>query len=173
MAGRPASPYVTFMFDRFIAFLKDLPQGKSEREPAAIHDTRVAAAALMFHVIDADGVRDNAERKRLREVVSQAYSVKGGELDRILAEGEAAEREAVDLYAFTTVLLRHLGPEAKVELIRLLWEMVYADGEAHELEDNVVWRVAELIGVDSRDRILMRQKVREARGLPPSRSEAS
>jgi hypothetical protein len=65
------------------------------------------------------------------------------------------------------VLLRHLGPEAKVELIRLLWEMVYADGEAHELEDNVVWRVAELIGVDSRDRILMRQKVREGRGLPP------
>jgi hypothetical protein len=44
--------------------------------------------------------------RRLREVVSQAYSVKGSELDRILAEGEAAEREAVDLYAFTSVLLR-------------------------------------------------------------------
>jgi len=44
--------------------------------------------------------------------------------------------------------------------------------EAHELEDNVVWRVAELVGVESRDRILMRQKVREGRGLPPSRTDA-
>jgi len=162
------------MFEKFLSFLKDLPNGgKAEREPDTIHDPRVAAAALMFHVIDADGVRDTSERDRLREVVSQAYSVKGSELDRILAEGEAAEREAVDLYAFTSVLLRHLGPEAKVELIRLLWEMVYADGEAHELEDNVVWRVAELVGVDSRDRILMRQQVREGRGLPPSRTDAS
>lgn len=162
------------MFEKFLSFLKDLPTGgKAERASDVIDDPRVAAAALMFHVVDADGVRDTAERNKLREVVSQAYSVKGGELDRILAEGEAAEQEAVDLYAFTSVLLRHLGPEAKVELIRLLWEMVYADGEAHELEDNVVWRVAELIGVESRDRILMRQKVREGRGLPPSRTDAS
>jgi uncharacterized tellurite resistance protein B-like protein len=29
-----------------------------KREPDTIHDPRVAAAALMFHVIDADGVRD-------------------------------------------------------------------------------------------------------------------
>lgn len=174
MAADAPRPYVAGMFEKFLTFLKDLPTGgKAERESDTIHDPRVAAAALMFHVIDADGVRDTSERNRLREVVSQAYSVKGGELDRILAEGEVAEREAVDLYAFTSVLLRHLGPEAKIELIRLLWEMVYADGEAHELEDNVVWRVAELVGVDSRDRILMRQKVREGRGLPPSRTDAS
>jgi uncharacterized tellurite resistance protein B-like protein len=159
------------MFERFLSFLRELPHGKPERERDDIHDPRVAAAALMFHVIDADGVRDASERRRLKEVLSQAYSVEGSELERLLAEGETAEREAVDLYAFTSVLLRHLGPEAKVEFIRLLWEMVYADGEAHELEDNVVWRVAELIGVDSRDRILMRQKVREARGLPAERTD--
>jgi uncharacterized tellurite resistance protein B-like protein len=158
-------PYAMAMFERFLSFLKDLPRGKPDHERDEIHDPRIAAAALMFHVIDADGVRDKAERRRLREVISEAYSVKGGELERIIAEGEAAEREAVDLYAFTSVLLRHLGPEARVELIRLLWEMVYADGEAHELEDNVVWRVAELIGVDSRDRILMRQKVRAVKSV--------
>ena len=38
-----------------------------------------------------------------------------------------------------------------------MWEIVYADGELHELEDNVVWRVAELIGVDRRDRVEARR----------------
>jgi len=34
-----------------------------------------------------------------------------------------------------------------------MWELVYADGQVSEFEDNVVWRAADLLGVSSRDRI--------------------
>ncbi len=146
------------MLDLIRSFLAEL-QGSPRPKAGDLDDPRVAAAALMFHVIDADGIRDEGERARMRDLVSQAYSVRGAELDDLIATAEEAEREAVDLYAFTSVLMRDLGPEARLQFIRILWEMVYADGEAHELEDNVVWRIAELIGVDSRDRIAMRHKV--------------
>ena len=146
------------MLDLIRSFLAEL-QGTPRRKSGDLDDPRVAAAALMFHVIDADGVRDDGERAKMRDLVSQAYSVQGSELDELIATAEEAEREAVDLYAFTSVLMRDLGPEARLQFIRILWEMVYADGEIHELEDNVVWRIAELIGVDSRDRVAMRQKV--------------
>ena len=59
-----------------------------------------------------------------------------------------------------SVLKRHLDAEARIEFIGLLWAMAYADGRADELEDNTVWRVAELIGVDSRDRIAARQRIK-------------
>lgn len=146
------------MLDLIRSFLAEL-QGTPRRKSGDLDDPRVAAAALMFHVIDADGVRDDGERAKMRDLVSQAYSVQGSELDELIATAEEAEREAVDLYAFTSVLMRDLGPEARLQFIRILWEMVYADGEIHELEDNVVWRIAELIGVDSRDRVAMRQRV--------------
>jgi hypothetical protein len=32
----------------------------------------------------------------------------------------------------------------------------------HEFEENVVWRVAELLGVSTRDRVLLRREVRES-----------
>ena len=48
--------------------------------------------------------------------------------------------------------------------IELMWELVYADGVRHELEDNVVWRVAELLGVSDRDRVFMRQRAAERAG---------
>ena len=38
--------------------------------------------------------------------------------------------------------------------------MVYADGQLHELEDNIVWRVAELIGVSGRARVETRQRAK-------------
>ncbi len=79
---------------------------------------------------------------------------------------EATQRDenAVDLYAFTSVLKRELDEEQRKAVVELMWEMVFADGEVSEFEDNVVWRVAELIGVSTRDRMVIRQQIEGRQG---------
>jgi uncharacterized tellurite resistance protein B-like protein len=151
------------MFDRVLSFLKDLPGGPHAR-PHGEDDPRVAASALLYHVMNADGVRQDSEWERFKAVLAEAYGVTGAELDQLAKAGEKADNEAIDLYAFTSVLKRHLDVEARKAFIGLMWEIVYADGERHELEDNVVWRVAELIGVERRDRVEARR--RAAANLP-------
>lgn len=146
------------MFDRMLSFLKDLP-ARAERRPGGEDDPRVAAAALLYHVMSADGVRQDTEWERFKTLLAETYSVRGAELDALAKAGEKADNEAIDLYAFTSMLKRHLDADARKAFIELMWEVVYADGELHELEDNVVWRVAELIGVESRDRIEARRRV--------------
>ena len=147
------------MFDRIIAFLKELPAGEAGKgKPGGSDDPRVAAAALMYHVMDADGVRHDAEWERMKEILAEAYGLTGEALDRLVAAGGEADDGAVDLYAFTSVLKRHLDEQARIEFVGLLWEVVFADGELHELEDHTLWRIAELIGVERRDRIHARQK---------------
>lgn len=146
------------MFERVLSFLKDLPGGGAG-PGAADDEARIAAAALLFHVMDADGVRQDAEWERFKQILADTYAVSGDDLDRLARAGEKADDEAVDLYAFTSVLKHHLDADGRKAFVSLLWEMVYADGELHELEDNVVWRVAELIGVERRDRIAARQEV--------------
>jgi uncharacterized tellurite resistance protein B-like protein len=146
------------MFDRFITFLKDLPGAGQDRAQDGHDDPRLAAAALMVHVMEADGVEEDAERATLREALTRAYGLTGRELDAFVARAEEEVHQSVDLYAFTSVLKRHLDEQARIEFIGIMWEIVFADGEMSELEDNIVWRVAELIGVDRRDRVLMRQK---------------
>ncbi|WP_346433049.1 TerB family tellurite resistance protein [Breoghania sp.] len=37
--------------------------------------------------------------------------------------------------------------------------MVFADGEIHEFEDNIVWRVSELLGISTSDRLALRRRV--------------
>jgi uncharacterized tellurite resistance protein B-like protein len=149
------------MLDRVLSFLKDLPGvGAGSEEPTA-DDPRVAAAALMYHVMNADGVRQDAEWERMKGLLTEFYGVRGSELEHLVKAGEAADLEAVDLYQFTTVLKRHLDAEARITFIRVMWDIVYSDGELHELEDNTLWRVAELIGVDRRERILARQEARD------------
>jgi uncharacterized tellurite resistance protein B-like protein len=154
------------MFDRILAFLKDLPAGADHDMPPGAEDPRVAAAALMYHVMDADGVRQDAEWERMKAILSDSYGLSGEALDKLVTAGGEADEDAVDLYTFTSVLKRHLEPPQRVEFVGLMWEIAYADGELHELEDNTLWRIAELLGVDRRDRILERQKAKAEASAP-------
>ncbi len=150
------------MFERFQKFFQGL--GAEERPEFSRDDPRVAAAALFFHVVDADGVVEQVERDKVKELLEKSYGLDGSELQKLIDAGRQAEDESIDFYAFTSVLKRNLDAEQRVQFIELLWELVYADGVRQELEDNVVWRVAELLGVSDRDRVLMRQRVAERVG---------
>lgn len=159
------------MFERVLSFLKELPAGASGSVQDRADDPHIAAAALMYHVMDADGVRQDTEWEQVKQLLSEMYGISGGELDELVKAGQQADSEAIDLYAFTSVLKRHLDDEGRIRFIRVLWDVAYADGELHELEDNTLWRVAELIGVDRRDRIAMRQEA--ARRRPDARGASS
>ncbi|GAB4355045.1 MAG: TerB family tellurite resistance protein [Oricola sp.] len=149
------------MFEKIAAFFKALNGEGADGGGGAFtrEDPRLAAAALMYHVMGADGVVRESESARLGAVLRETYELDGGELDRLLEAARDADSEAVDLYQFTSVLMRNLSAAERVHFIELLWEIVYADGENHELEDNLVWRISELLGVDGRDRVLLRQAV--------------
>jgi uncharacterized tellurite resistance protein B-like protein len=78
---------------------------------------------------------------------------------RLIASAMRAEGEAVDLYHFTSVIMRSVNEEGRLRIVEMMWELVYADGQVSEFEDNVVWRAADLLGVSSRDRIDLKHRV--------------
>ena len=81
----------------------------------------------------------------------------------------AADREAVDLYGFTSLINRSLDEDGRRRIVKMMWEMVYADGRMNEFEDNVVWRASDLLGISQRDRVEMR---REVAAMSKSRDDA-
>ncbi|MDM7849474.1 tellurite resistance TerB family protein [Pseudochrobactrum kiredjianiae] len=151
------------MFERLISFFKELPglDSTKKKQTFSDEDPRLAAAALMFHVIEADGEQHEKERRRLSDLLSQAYDLQGDDLQALIKAAEAADQESIDLYRFTSVLKRHLDVPARLNFIEVLWEMVYADGDVGEIEDNIMWRIAELIGVDQQQRIGLKLRVAE------------
>ena len=138
--------------------LKNLFGDKAAQED--VLDTRLAAIALLVHMIAIDGEVSSEESTKLQRLVQAEYQVDEASAQKLIEKAQAKDAEAVDLYGFTSVLKRELPEEERVHLVELLWRMVYADGDVHEFEDNLVWRVSELLAVDPKDRIAMKQKVR-------------
>jgi uncharacterized tellurite resistance protein B-like protein len=63
------------------------------------------------------------------------------------------------------VLCAQLDQDGRKQIIEMLWEIAMADRVVHEFESNLVWRVAELLGVSARDRVLLRKTVASRLGL--------
>jgi uncharacterized tellurite resistance protein B-like protein len=62
------------------------------------------------------------------------------------------------------VLKQRLDIGDRERVIAMMWKLGYADGKVHEFEDNLIWRVAELLGVSTQARIRLKQSARDAAG---------
>ena len=125
---------------------------------------QLAATALLIHVISLDGEPSEAERRKLHTLIELRFGLDPGSADRLIAQAMLAEGDAVDLYRFTSVIMREVDEAGRLRIVEMMWELVYADGQVSEFEDNVVWRASDLLGVSQRDRIDLKHAVASRAG---------
>jgi uncharacterized tellurite resistance protein B-like protein len=121
-------------------------------------DYRVASAALLVHVATLDHDLTSPARHRLAALLGERFALNGALTDELIEAAIAADREAVDLYQFTHLLMRTLDEPGRLHVVEMLWEMAFADGSISEFEDNMMWRVADLLAVSPHDRVALRQQ---------------
>jgi uncharacterized tellurite resistance protein B-like protein len=155
------------MLDGLRQFIADIvsPTALEDRK---FDDTgyRLAATALLIHVISLDGEPSAIERRKLHSLIESRFGLDPGTADHLIASATLVEGEAVDLYHFTSVIMRSVDEEGRLRIVEMMWELVYADGEVSEFEDNVVWRAADLLAVSSRDRIEIKHRIAARRSAP-------
>jgi uncharacterized tellurite resistance protein B-like protein len=120
---------------------------------------RLAATALLIHVVSLDGEPTAAEKHKLHSLIESSFGLDRGTADRLIASATLVEGEAVDLYHFTSVIMRQVNEAGRLRIVEMMWELVYADGQVTEFEDNVVWRAADLLAISARDRIDLKHRV--------------
>lgn len=151
------------MFRTLQDWLGRLTHAGEGEDPYSVADPRLSVAAILVHIIAVDGIVTEEEKARLNTVLGNHYGLSPSETKALIEEAERRDDEAVDLYSFTSILKRELDEDGRREVVLMMWEMVYADGVVSEFEDNIVWRVAELIGVSSRDRVNLRKEIEDKR----------
>ena len=148
------------MLDGLRQFIAEIvsPSAHEQRE---FDDTGylLAATALLVHVLSIDGEPSSAEKRKLHSLIETRFGLDPGAADQLIASATLVEGEAVDLYHFTSVIMRSVDEAGRLRIVEMMWELVYADGHVSEFEDNVVWRAADLLGVSSRDRIDLKHRI--------------
>lgn len=121
-------------------------------------EPRLAVAALLVHLAAIYGTVKPDERAVLEGTLMDHYGLSETEVASLIEEATRRDQESVDFYRFTSAL-SSLDDNEKLDIIRMMWGVVFADRKNHELEDNMVWRISELIGVSPRDRTILRNQM--------------
>jgi len=147
------------LFDSIKNFVADLTNGEKQAGGLGDHDCRVATAALLVHAAMVDGAMSDAERGKLQSLLKQHFELDDAAASDLIGEGAAADDNAVDLYHFTHLLNASLDDNDRLRMVEMMWMVAYTDGAVSDYEDNLIWRVADLLGVSSTERIALRHRV--------------
>ena len=146
------------MLEKLREFIADVVSPGAQAQQFDDTGYRLAATALMIHVISLDGEPSAVEKDKLHSLIETRFGLDPGTADRLIAAATLVEGEAVDLYHFTSVIMRAVDETGRARIVEMMWELVFADGKVSEFEENVVWRAADLLGVSSRDRIELKRR---------------
>jgi len=134
------------------------------------HELRLAAAALVFEIVRADGAVKPEEATVMRTALQSAFDLTAAEAHALAEDAERASRDAVSLYEFTRIVDRGLSAGEKKRIVELLWLVAFADTEKHPLEEHLVRKVAGLLHVahpefiDAKIRARAESDLRASRG---------
>ena len=109
----------------------------------------------------ADFSEDDPELSRARELLAGRYGLTPTEAGALLEAARAESDRAASLFRFTQLLNRQLGPDGKLELMQMLWEVAYADGRLDKYEDALMHKLADLLYVPVRDLMRAKERARE------------
>jgi len=120
---------------------------------------QLAAAALLVEAAVMDGTFADDERTVVLRLLKERFELAADDAKTLLSEAEAAIAESNELYTLTRTVKENFEHAERIELIEMLWEVAYADGELHDYESNLVRRLAGLLYVSDRESGEARKRV--------------
>ena len=142
----------------------------SRPEPAAAtpqeseRNLRLAAAALLFEVVRADGVVRPEEHTVLRTALRSVFDLTPQEVEELVRLAERESREAVSIYEFTRLVDEGFSQDEKKRVVELLWLVCFSDAEKHAEEEYLVRKIAGLLHVTHPEFIDAKIRARDAAG---------
>lgn len=144
-------------------FQKRVAPGATAPGEAGDRALRLAAGALLFEIVRADGEVKPEERIVMQAAVQGTFGLTPEETAELMRLAEAASRSAVSLYEFTEVVDKAFDAEQKKRVVELLWLVAFADGHKDDHEEHLVRRIASLLHVKHPD--FIDAKIRARRRL--------
>ncbi len=135
----------------------------NNEESGGSHELELATAALAVDIARADNNLDDAERRHIVEAIARHFSLTAGEAEKIMQLADSRLEESVSLYNFTRQLNDGLSRAERIRIIRLLWDVAWADDELHKHEEFIVRKVADLLYVSHSDYIRAKLEAEQAR----------
>ena len=117
----------------------------------SVDELHLAAAVLLIETARMDDTIGDDERAVIVELVRARFELSDEEVSAVVELADEVADNAVELSRFTRRIRDDFDHAERIEMIEMLWRVVYADGLVHDHEANLLRRVAGLLYVSDRE----------------------
>jgi len=147
------------MLDKMRSFFTADENAAGDDE-AALH---LAAAVLLIEVAKSDHSVGDVQIESLKDVLRHDWSLDDSDLTELVNVAHDVADANASLHEQITLVNRNFSVQQKLNLVRGLWEVAYANNELHHHEELLIRRLADLMHVSHTDFIRSKHRVLEAR----------
>ncbi len=144
----------------FASLLRLLSGPEAPKAP----DLHLSVAMLLLEAARQDDTFDAAERTMIENLLTSRFGLTHDECVALMEKAQARSAQMVQLHGHTSAIAEAMTPDERIHLIEMLWDVAYADNVLDPEEDLLIRRIAGLIYVSDRDRVLARQRALARRG---------
>ena len=109
------------------------------------HDIRVATCALFVEMARIDEEFTEAEMNAILSILKERYGLPPEHADALITEAEKELEKSVDLWQFARMINENYSNEEKIEIIEILWRIVYVDGKMDQYEHYLMNKLQNLL----------------------------
>lgn len=110
-----------------------------------VQKKRIAACVLLLEAAHADDECTPEEMARIVELVKTRFSLSPEHTTELLEIAARERQNSVDLWSFTNDLNQQLSKKEKLEILKDVWEIIFADGHLECHEDHLAHKLANLL----------------------------
>ena len=119
---------------------------KTKTEKDSHHPSIMAVACLLIHSAKIDQNYTDKEKQIIKDSIIE-MGAEPLEIDKILIEAEAREKDSNQILDFTREI-KNVDEEDKKKIIEALWDVIFSDKNADMYETNLMRRLAGLLYLD-------------------------
>ena len=153
------------MINRIKALFGARAPGTAAAAAHSIEEKHIAAMALLVEAACMDGDFGALEQASIRDIASRRFELNQDEIETLIGLAKAQQDSSNQLFRFTHEIKQGFAPAERLQILEMLWEIVYADGVLHDFEANLLRRVSGLLYVSERDRGNARKRVMARLGI--------
>ena len=125
---------------------------------------QLAAAALLIELSRADYKQEPQEQAAIESALKKSFALTDEQLQELIELAEEENQQATSLYQFTQLIKDNYSQAQRFELVKMLWQVAFADDEISKYEDHLIRKISDLIYLPHSD--FIRAKIVASGGLP-------
>ena len=120
-------------------------ESSADRAPETSHDVRIAACALLLEMANIDGHFSESERESIVLILKRDYQLSDDHAAALVQAADEELKRSIDLWQFTNLINQNYSKDEKIQIIEMIWKIVYVDGRLDKHEDYLAHKLANLL----------------------------